>query len=157
VWVDTTDVRPGTSVPVKLLVRTYRGDEVTHTVHVEIPGNATGSLTLLVADGGRLTQYEQREMREAPQAHGVAQMVRAFNKARKNNRLYVRLLSDDSGAVVDGEPLGALPPSVLAVLDGELSGGAVVPLHTATVGEWEIPTDYAVSGARTLTLSLDRN
>jgi hypothetical protein len=157
VWVDTTDVRPGASVPVKLLVRTYRGDEVTRTVHVEIPGNATGALTLLVADGARLAQFEQRETRQSQQARGVTQMVRAFNKARKNNRLYVRLVSDDTGAVVDGEPLGALPASVLAVLNGEPSGGAVLPLHTATVGEWEIPTDYAVSGARTLTLSLGRN
>ena len=51
VWVDTTVVRPGATVPVKVLVRNYRGDEVTHTVQVAIPVNATGGLTLLVADG----------------------------------------------------------------------------------------------------------
>jgi hypothetical protein len=156
VWIDTPDVRPGRTVPVKLLVRTYRGEEVTHTVPVDVPVNATGPLTLLVADGARLTQLDQRELRQAPQAHGVAQMVRAFNKARKNNRLYVRLVSSDAGAVVSGEPLGSLPPSVLSILNGDASGG-VGQLQSATLGEWTIPTDYAVSGARALALNLDEN
>ena len=157
VWLDAPSVRPGQTVPLKLTVRTYRGDEVTQTVPVHVPVNASGSLTVLVADGASLTQWEQREARQPAQAQGVAQMVRAFNRARKNNRLYVRLVGSDAGAVVGGESLGALPASVLAVLDGERNGGGVTPLHTATLGEWDIPTDYAVSGARALTLSLDQN
>jgi hypothetical protein len=157
VWIDAPSIKPGKTVLVKLLVRTYRGDEVTQTVPVEIPVNASGPLTLLVADGARLTQWEQREIRRPQQARDVAQMVKAFNKARKNNRLYIRLVSSDAGAVVEGESLSALPASVLAVLDGERNGSGVSSLGTATLGEWDIPTEYAVSGARTLTLSLDQN
>jgi SpoIVB peptidase S55 len=157
VWIDAPSIRPGKTVAVKLLVRTYRGDEVTQTVPVEIPVNASGPLTLLVADGARLTQWEQREIRRPQQARDVAQMVKAFNKARKNNRLYIRLISADAGAIVEGESLSALPASVLSVLEGERSGSGVTPLGTATLGEWDIPTEYAVSGARTLMLSLDQN
>ncbi len=36
-------------------------------------------------------------------------MIRVLNSARKNNRLYVRLVTRDDGAVVKGEPLAALP------------------------------------------------
>ena len=157
VWIDAPVVRPGRTIPVKLMVRTYRGDEVTQTVQVPIPVNATGPLTLLVADGARLTALEQRELRRGQQPRDVAQMLRAFNKARKNNRLYVRLISSDEGAVVEGETLGGLPSSVLAILDGDRSGGNISSLSTATLGEWDIPTDYAVSGARTLSVPLDRN
>ena len=67
----------------------------------------------------------------------------------------MRLLSQDAGAVVNGEPLPSLPPSVLGVLDGDRSGGQVSPLHNATLGEWELPTDYAVSGARFLSIAVD--
>ena len=157
VWLDAPEVRAGRTVPLKLLVRTFRGDDVVHTVPVEVPANASGPLTLIVADGARLTQIEQREARQLQQAHGVAQIVKAFNKARKNNRLYVRLVSTDAGAVVEGEPLAALPPSVLAVLDGDRSGSLVGPLRSATLGEWAIPIDYAISGARFLSLPLDAN
>jgi hypothetical protein len=157
VWIDAPSVKRGRTVPVKMLVRNYRGDEVIHTVPVDVPVNAQGPLTLLVADGGRLAQLEQRETRQNSQVHGVAQMVKAFNKARKNNRLYVRLISADQGAVVGGEALAALPPSVLAVLDGDRNGGAVGPLSSATLGEWTIPTEYAISGAKALSVNLDEN
>ncbi len=155
VWLDTVDVRPGRTVPLKVMMRSYRGDEVTRDVPLEIPANASGPLTVMVADGGRLAQWEQREQRQLQEAKGVTQIVRAFNKARKNNRLYVRLLSSDAGAVVSGEPLPALPASVLAVLDADCSGGQVSPLRNATLGEWDIPTDYAVSGARFLSITVD--
>jgi hypothetical protein len=155
VWLDTTDVRPGRTVPLKVLIRTYRGEEVTRDIPIAIPSNATGTLTVMVADGTRLAQFEQRQAGRPQQAHGVAQIVRAFNEARKNNRLYVRLLSSDAGAVVSGESLSSLPPSVMAVLEGDSNGGQFVPLRNATVGEWDIPIDYALSGAQFLTINID--
>ena len=124
---------------------------------ITIPPNADGQLTIMVADGTRLTQWEQREVRQPQQAHGVAQIVRALNEARRNNRLYIRLLSPNAGAVVSGEQMPALPPSVLSVLETERSGGQFAPLRNATLGEWDIPTGYAVSGARFLTVSIGEN
>jgi hypothetical protein len=111
----------------------------------------------MVADGTRLAQIEQRESRMQQQPQDAAQLVKAFNKARKNNRLYVRLVSADAGAVVEGETMAALPASVLAVFDADRSGGAISTLRSATLGEWVIPTEYAVSGARFLSLPLDAN
>lgn len=157
VWLDTVDVRAGRTVPLKVLMRSYRGDEVTRDVPIAIPSNASGSLTVMVADGARLSQWEQREARQAQQPQGVAQMLRAINKARKNNRIYVRLLREDAGAVVNGEKLPALPPSVLAILEADRNGGQMAPLGNATLGEWDIATDYAVSGARFLSISVDAN
>ena len=43
-------------------------------------------------------------------------MIRVLNETRRNNRIYVRLLTGTPGAVVKGEAMTALPPSVLAVL-----------------------------------------
>ncbi|MBK5296915.1 MAG: hypothetical protein JJE40_07145 [Vicinamibacteria bacterium] len=157
VWLDAPLARAGRSVPLKLLVRTAEGDDVLHTVNVDIPANATGPLTLMVADGTRLAQIEQRESRLQQQPQDAAQLVKAFNKARKNNRLYVRLVSADAGAVVEGETLAALPASVLAIFDADRSGGGISPLRSATLGEWAIPTEYAVSGARFLSLPIDAN
>ncbi len=157
VWLDARVARAGRSVPLKLLVKTAEGASVLHTVTVDIPANATGPLTLMVADGTRLAQIEQRELRSQQQPQDAAQLVKAFNKARKNNRLYVRLISSDAGAVVEGEAMAALPASVLAVFDADRTGGAISPLRSATLGEWTIPTEYAVSGARFLSLPLDAN
>jgi len=156
VWVDGTRVRAGGPATLKVLLRTYRGDEVTRDVTIQIPPNARGSVQVMVADGLRLSQFESRELQVQPmQATGLPQMIRVLNNARKNNRLYVRLVTRDDGAVVKGEPLAALPSSVLAVMESDRNGGSFRPLQSALVGEWEITPGLAVTGSRTLTLPLE--
>jgi hypothetical protein len=155
VWLDGVRPRAGRTVPLKVLMRTYRGEEVITTVPLEIPANATGSLSVMVSDGARLAQWERREVRQPTEPRSVPQLMRALNTTRKNNRLYVRLLASDSGAVVRGEPLSSLPPSVLGVLEADRSTGDFVPLRNATLGEWNLPTDYALAGSRTLTINIE--
>ena len=158
VWIDGNRPKPGTTVTLKALMRTYRGEEITRSVPVEIPANARGSVSIMVADGSRLSQMEARQLQLQPlQTRDLPQMIRVLNQARKNNRLYVRLVTPDAGAVVKGESLSSLPPSVLAVMESDRNGGSFKPLGAALLGEWEITTDHAVSGSRTLTLSLDNN
>ncbi len=156
VWVDGPRVKAGGPATLKVLLRTYRGDEITKDVTIQIPPNARGSVQVMVADGVRLSQFESRELQVQPmQATGLPQMIRVLNSARKNNRLYVRLVTRDDGAVVKGEPLAALPGSVLAVMEADRNGGSFRPLQSALVGEWEITPGVAVIGSRTLTLPLE--
>lgn len=156
VWLDDQRPRAGRTTPLKVLLRTYRGEEILRTIPIAIPANASGSLSIMVADGSRLGQIEQREAR-SPQPRSVAQMIRTLNKARRNSTLYVKLLGSEPGAVVNGELLSSLPPSVLGVIEADRSGGNVNPLHNATLGEWEIPTEHAVNGLRTLTLTVSQD
>ena len=154
-WIDSVRPRAGSTVDLKVLLRTYRGDQVTTSIPVQIPPNARGSISMMISDGTRLSQWEARELQVQPaQTRGVPQMMRVLNEARKNNRLYVRLVTRDGGAVVKGESLAALPSSVLAVLESDRDGGNFRPLESALLGEWEIATDYAVTGSRTLTIPL---
>ena len=156
VWVDGPRVRPGSTVEVKALLRTYRGEEMVRSVPVQIPAQARGSISIMVSDGPRLAQFEARELQVQPlQARGLDQMIQVLNTTRKNNRLYVRLVTRDDGAVIRGESLASLPPSVLAVVESDRNGGNVRPLQSALLGEWEIGADYAVSGTRTLTVPLE--
>lgn len=155
VWLDTTRPRAGREATVNVAMRNARGEEIVRQVPIQLPANATGSLQLVVADAARTTADDRRDSRGADMQR-VSQMIRSFNRARKNNRLYVRLTSPDSGAVVNGEPMTALPPSVLSVLEADRHSGTVGALRTSTRGEWELPLDFAVTGSRQLTLNLDQ-
>ena len=156
VWIDGMKPKAGSSVNLKVLLRTYRGEEFTRTVPVSIPASATGTLSIMVSDGARLSQWEARELQVQPlQTRGLPQMIQVLNNARKNNRLYVRLLGRDGGAVVKGESLSSLPPSVMAVLESDRNGGSFRPLQNAVLGEWDVATDLAVTGSRTLTLTVE--
>ncbi len=153
VWLDDPRPRAGRTVPLKILLRTYRGEEIIQTVPLEIPANLVGIASVLVADGGRLAQIEQRETRTA-QPRSVDQMIRTLNKTRRGNTLYVKLLGSEPGAVVKGEALTSLPPSVLGVFEADRSGGSFNALSNATLGEWQVPTDRAISGSRVLSISV---
>jgi hypothetical protein len=156
VWLDEVRPRAGRTVPLKVLTRSYRGAEKISTIPIEIPANATGQLTVMVTDGKQLNQIEQRELRRSLQpAASVAQMIKALNKSHRNNRVYVRLLTGTPGAVVNGEAFTSLPPSVLAVLEGDRSSGSFTPIRSAALGEWELAMDSAISGTRVLTIDLD--
>ena len=138
VWLDEVRPRAGRTVPLKVLTRSYRGAEKISTIPIEIPANATGQLTVMVTDGKQLNQIEQRELRRSVQPTSVAQMIKVLNQSHRNNRVYVRLLTGTPGAVVNGEALTSLPPSVLAVLEGDRSSGSFTPIRSAALGEWEL-------------------
>lgn len=156
VWLDEIKPRAGRTLPLKVLTRSYRGEETISTVPIQIPANASGSLSILVTDGQQLNALEQRELRRSIEPQSVAQMVRLLNDTRRNNRIYIRLLTGTPGAVVAGETMAALPPSVLGVLEGDRNGGSFTPIRRATVGEWELPMDSAVKGSRLLTIDVER-
>lgn len=155
VWLDTDRPRAGRTVNVKVLLRTSAGEDRLETIPIEIPATASGTLQLLVADAARLSAEDRRATR-GPEVQEVKELIRTFNRARRSNRLYVRLSSPDAGAIVNGEPLTALPPSVLAVLEADRNSGTFTPLRSATRGEWELPVALAVSGSRQLSISLAR-
>ena len=155
VWLDTPRPRAGQRATVNVALRSVRGQEIVRQVPIDIPANLSGSLQLVVADAARTTADDRRDTRGADMQR-VSQLMRTFNRARRNNRLYVRLTSPDSGAVVNGEPMAGLPPSVLSVFEADRNSGTVGSLRSTTRGEWELALDFAVTGSRQLTLSLDQ-
>jgi hypothetical protein len=155
VWLDEVRPRAGHTVPLKILTRSYRGEEKIATVPIDIPANVSGPLSILVTDGRQLNAIEQRDQRRSLQPQSVAQMIRVLNETRRGNRIYIRLLNGRPGAVVNGEALTALPPSVLSVLEGDGNGGSYTPLRSAAVGEWDLPMDSAVTGSRLLAIDVE--
>ena len=143
----------GDEAVVSVALRGPRGEEIVKRVPIVLPSNLTGSLQLLVADGARVGAADRRELGGA-EIQRASQIIRSFNRTRRGNRLYVRLSASEPGAVVAGEPMGGLPPSVLSVLESDRTTGNVTSMRSAVRGEWDVPLDLAVSGSRQLTLVL---
>jgi hypothetical protein len=154
IWLDSADVQRGKTVTVKILVSPWRGQKAVRTLEIEIPRNAEGPLTLVVADGVRFGQWEQREQRAQLAPDTLDQMIKILNETRRGNRLYIRLLGRDAGTVVNGEAMPSLPSSVLAVMQGDRGAAPNPVLQTSTLGAWEIPMDQAVAGLRSMTIPL---
>ena len=150
-------VRPGATVPMKVALRTFRGDGVVVAIPVEVPqGVAPGRYAIFVSDGQGLSQAEQREMRQAFIPKNLDQVVRAVNSIRRSTQIYVRLQRFEEGAAVSGTLLPGLPPSMMQVLGASEGGEPVVRTATTVVWDGAKAVDYSVRGARFLALQIER-
>lgn len=155
-WLRSSRVRPGGKATLRVALRDYRGAEETRELEVPIPRSAARSrLTLLVADALSVALSDQRQGVTGTPTR-VEQIYRAISRHRRQSRLYVRLVgSGRSAAVVGGEYLPSLPPSVRSVVSRDSSGGLTRELPASVLWEGHLDFDATVSGSRQLTLQVE--
>jgi len=152
-WINRTEVRPGEKLEIQAFARTENGSEYIERIPVEIPQDVPlGQLQIVVGDGASVQAMEPRTG-VAPKSLG--QLVRELNKVRKADRIYVKLVRSENGAIINNEELPSLPPSVLATLGSERTSGGYVKTSSVTVFEKELPpAEFVISGQRTLTVNV---
>jgi hypothetical protein len=148
---DRTEARAGETVELDISCVMPNGTEIQRTYQIKIPENiAPGSLSLVVSDGALLTASDSLETGNLV-PRDLSQLIRLINNARKNDRIYVRLLRRETGAIVGGEALPGLPPSIVSILDSKRRTGAAGMLRTSILTEYELPeTEHIAVGSKTL-------
>lgn len=152
--VDRTELRAGESLIMDFFYQKPDGEVIKDSYPVKIPADIPpGPLSLLVADGTAIMAMDAREQGEDLIPRDLSQLIKFMNNIRKNDRLYLRLFRHAPGAVIDGEGLPGLPPSILSILRSERSTGSMNMLQTLPLMEYELPpSDYVVSGSKLLNI-----
>ncbi|HEV8487228.1 MAG TPA: SpoIVB peptidase S55 domain-containing protein [Blastocatellia bacterium] len=156
-WVDKTEVRAGESIEIQAFARNDNGSEFVERIPLVIPADApVGPIVILVGDGSAINQAERTAQASADFVpKDLGQLVRAINKLKKNNRLYVKVLRASTGAIVNNEEMPTLPPSVLATLGSGRTSGGYTPLNVATLMEHELaPSQFIISGQQSITINV---
>ena len=137
------------------MTRSDDGNDRTYTLDLDIPRHVTGAAELLVADAITLEQEDAQTGRRIGEITSIPQLIDRLSTRRKNNRLYVQLLSPQPGAIVQGNTFESLPPSILAVLETDAGSGDLTKLTHSQISEWELTTDRVVSGNRRLAVTIN--
>jgi hypothetical protein len=154
--VNKAEVAPGETVVLTAYLRTTSGDTVIEQYPVQIPaGLPAGGVQLLVGDGTTVTSIDIRRGPSGVPA-GIKQVIAELNKLRKNDRLYIKVVSSEPGVVIGGEEFPSLPPSMAAVINTDRSSSrSISGLPKSTVQEYELPqSKYVIQGQRSLNLSV---
>jgi hypothetical protein len=151
---DRSELKAGDSVNLETMLRKSNGEVVKDTYPVKIPESITpGDLSLLVADGNSIMTRDTMEQGEQIVPRNLTHLIRLLNNLRRNDRLYVRLFRRGPGAVVKGEGLPGLPPSILSILNSERNTGNMRAIDKTNLMEYQLPqTDYVVNGAKLFNL-----
>lgn len=154
VWSEKSEVEPGETVGVKVLLRPYRGSPFIQEVPITIPPQATrGPMQLLVSDGDTLNRMTQA-MGAPSQLAGLDELVALLNRERHNDRLYAALMQPTPTLLVEDKELPNVPLSEINILDQRRNPGAARLLGQSSVGEWSVPMNRVIAGQRVLTITV---
>jgi hypothetical protein len=154
--VNKPEVAPGETVTLTAYLRTTTGATVIEQYPVQIPASVPfGPLQLVAGDGTTVTTLD---IRRAPAGvpTSMKQVINELNKLRKNDRLYIKVVSSEPGVIIGGEEFPSLPPSMAALLNTDRSSSRNVSgLPNSTIREYELPqSKYVIQGQRTLNLTV---
>jgi hypothetical protein len=155
-WIDKTEVHRGESIEMQAFARNDDGAQFVERIPLAIPADAPiGPLVITVGDGTSLNLADRAQPSADFSPRDLGQLVRAINKLKRNNRLYVRVSRAGSGAIVNNEEMPVLPPSMLATLGSSRTSGGYTPLSVVTLEEHELPpSQFIISGQQTITINV---
>ena len=153
-WSEKSEVEPGETIRVKVLLRPYRGDAFIQEVPVTIPPQAArGSLQLLVCDAETLNRMTQ-SFGAASQLAGLDELVALLNRERHNDRLYAALLQSSPTLLVEDKELPNVPLSQINILDQRRNPGGARLIGQSSAGEWSVEMNQVITGQRALTITV---
>jgi hypothetical protein len=154
-WVADPDVRPGDEVPVKVLLRPYRGEPIQREIKVKIPaGLAKGNHRIVLSDADTVNRM-QNVASLMNRFMDIPETVSLLNQERSNNRLYISLVNASPTAYYEDKTLPSLPSSVLNVMQtGRANTRSLVTSPETASEQMALPFDYVVTGSYALRITV---
>jgi hypothetical protein len=156
-WASRSEVKPGQPMELTVLLQDAEGREQLQKTRFTVPVSMRpGPLAILIADGTTLDRIEASSGARGGLPKDPALLVKAINRSRANNRLFVRLSRPEVGFSIDGEALPSLPPSVVSTLSTDPSiSSNVTRTGLSTVEDIEMaPLAGAVAGFKALSITV---
>jgi hypothetical protein len=154
-WTPTTEVEAGSTVPVKVFLRPYRGERIERDLQVSIPsGTPKGEQRILFSDADTLNRMQNAAVL-GNRYMDIPETISLLNQERGNSQLYVSLVEGRATYYADDKTLPSLPASVLNVLQAEHTSTRVLAGSAETAKQQvAIPFDQMISGSYSLKINV---
>jgi SpoIVB peptidase S55 len=145
--------RAGERVPVRIDVVDFRGGSRRVTLDLDVPKDTPpGPLTVFVGDGNSATAYDLAIYPADPQS--LDQVLDFLGRMRPPNSLNLIAYRRAPGAVVAGEALAALPPTVAALLRDRGPGDGTPNLSYLRIQSRSVEQPVPITGSVQLNLEV---
>jgi hypothetical protein len=147
-------VRPGEEIPIWVDLADFRGGSRRVAMSLRVPSDTPpGPLSIFVGDGFSATAYDLGLLPADP--HSLDQVLDFLARIRPSNSLNLLAYRRAPGAVVGGESLPALPPSVMTILRDRGPSDAPTPeLSYLRLQSESIEEPIPLSGSVRLTIDV---
>ena len=154
-WIEKSEVAPGETVAVKVLLRPYRGEPFIQQIPITIPQQtARGTLELLISDGETVDRTVDPTAGMQGPLPGLEELIKLINRGRQNDCLYATLLQPTTTLLIEDKVMPNAPSSEISVLDQRQNVGGARLLHQSLAGSWFAEMHQVITGERTLTITV---
>lgn len=146
VWINQQEARPGDTLNVNVRLQDYRKQSRLQTVKLTLPKDLPyGPLMIMVSSGAELDQLED-SLKSGYQNY--ESLLEDLADTRSSSRLYLKLITEEPGMMLDSQLYPKLPLSVLEQLDLPENYSHAVPLMRSPAQEVSQPLNTVLTGQR---------
>ncbi|MBN2008810.1 hypothetical protein JW960_05655 [candidate division KSB1 bacterium] len=157
VWFSKDEVLPGDSLTVHIYLRAYQNKAIHIARQIVIPANTTAKrLICTVGSAEYLLMWDKRFAPARFRPTNFDNLVSILNNLRQNNNLYIQLKAIEDGALIGGQELPNLPPTVMTILSEKKNSDTHDKLRESLLVEKVIPTDYGVFGGKSISMKMKK-
>ncbi len=165
-WASRSEVRPGETLNVKVVLRPYRGPRLVQEVPVTIPAHAPrGDLRILVSDASLLNRLTSSLMLTSGLAAQsgfrlrltrLDQLISLINRERRSDQLYVAVFQPTPTMLLEDKVLPNVPLSQINVLNSDsfLRQGESLFYPQSILTEAAVPHGQVITGSYWLAVTV---
>lgn len=151
-------VRPEEEMTLTIWLRPYLQNPAALAARIAMPADIPdGTYHLLVSDAATALALEVSRATWRFIPTDLDQLLGLLEERERNDEVVITVILPRAGAVVRGEELPLLPPSVLSVMQPELGAGEGGLTAGKVVFKTTLRTDYVVAGSRMIPFIVDRS
>jgi len=154
-WVSNAEVEAGSTLPIKVFLRPYRGERIERDFNLKIPaGLAKGEHGILLSDADTLNRMQSAAI-TSDRFMDIPQEISLINQERTNNKLYISLVEPRPTVYYEDKSLPSLPASIMNVMQtGRTASRHFASSPESAIEQGSIPFDLMVNGSYTLKITV---
>ena len=146
---------PGELIDIRILLKNERGNELEEQLQIAAPNLKSGSeFYLLVAGKNEIMEFETKNIKTNYFPTNLNTLIRAINNLRKNNRIYLKLMTPGEGIFVKGNEYANLPVSLHNVFSFNSTSEDQSDMKFSTITDYQYPVPAVVTGTKLFKLKI---
>jgi hypothetical protein len=155
VIVDKQAFYPGEVINISIHLKNDRGNRLVEKVQIKAPNLKPGTIFhLMVADKSEILRFDTRNIKTTYFPIKLSALIRAINNLRKNNRIYLKLVTPTEGVFIKGHEYSNLPSSLQNVLSYNTASGDQSKMKFSTITEYQVQVPVVVTGNKLFKLKI---
>jgi hypothetical protein len=146
---------PGEFINITIFLKNERGNYHTEKMRIKAPNLKAGTVFyLMVADKTTMLRFDAKNIKSRYFPMKLNSLIRAINNLRKNNRIYLKLMTSTTGIFIKGHEYSNIPSSLENIFSYNSSSDDQAKMKFSTIREYQYEIPAVVSGNKLFKLKI---